>query len=575
MSQVEIHPQKRRKKGTMKRRPTSIQPMAQMSSPRTKYAADAYIRRHILVVLLAFSALQCNCMKDRSPNEAAVVLLAKAPEALDPRFTSSAVGQQLSHLIFAPLLAIGDDLMPAPYLAASFTMIDPRTYEIDLRPNLTFHDGSPLTASDVAFTFNTLGDPEVRSVHAGKFTNVRDVEVVTPLKLLFHLNEPSVSLGIDLCAIGIVPEECRGRTKECRKKLVGSGPFRVQEWNQAEEKIRFVRNPNFAPFPVTIPALKFRVVRNQTTRLLELMEDNADLIVGDMTPTAVDIARRSPALRVQTTAGLGYSYLAFNLRGEADSGTPEQQRTRRALADERVRRAMAHALDIETVMRTKLRGAARRATGMLPDGHWAKNDDIQPIRFDPQLAGEMLDAAGYRDRGPKNGGRFRVVINTTPQRLRKSIALLFQQYLEDVGIDVTLRVAEWSTLYQEIKKGNFEMFSAKWTPVIEPDLMHWVFHSENIPTLDHAGGNRGAFVDAELDGWLTAGRSVSDRDVRRPLYRQAEGRLATRLPYVSLWFEDLVAIHSKRLQGFKLKRTASLMSLARARLDESGGTSRE
>ncbi len=522
-------------------------------------------------IALVFTIACAGCQKPARDPDTAVVLVAKDPEALDPRFAGSAVAVQLSHLVFAPLFTIGDDLAPAPYLAASYEQPDELTYDVTLRPGLTFHDGSPLTAQDVVFTYGHLGDEDVRSIHAGKYTNLEKVEALSDTHVRFTLKEPWAAFAIELCALGIVPARCAGRTDECRTSLVGSGAFMVETWNQAEERIVLQRNPRFFKGPPPIKRIAVRVVRNQTTRLLELIDENADLIIGDMSPTAVDVVKQNAHLAIQTAPGLDYSYMALNLRGpRGGDEDPEKARTRRALADVRVRRAIAHALHLDEVIATKLRGAARRATGMLPPGHWAKNEDLTPIPFDPQTARTLLDQAGFPDRGEDAGGRFSVVINTTPQRLRKSIALLFQDYLRDVGIDAKLRVAEWSTLYQEIRQGNFEMFSAKWTPVVEPDLMHWVFHSSNIPSPDHAGGNRGAYVDHELDRWIDEGRTMSDRKTRAPYYQKAEARLAEALPYVPLWFEDLIAVQHQRLTGFALTRTSSLVPLDAARLGPLG-----
>ena len=126
-----------------------------------------------------------------------------------------------------------------------------------------------------------------------------------------------------------------------------------------------------------------------------------------------------------------------------------------------------------------------------------------------------------------------------------------------MGIDVEVRVGEWATLYADIKRGNFEMFSAKWTQVVEPDLFHWVFHSASIPGENAAGGNRGAFVDEDVDRWIEEGRTLQDVDARKVPYQKVERRLLETLPYIPLWFEDEIAVVGPRVKGFALNRSGA------------------
>lgn len=533
------------------------------------------------------AALAAGCRDHTPPDKTLRLVVGSPPEAIDPRFTTSAVGMRLSRLVFAPLLIIGDDLIPAPYLAASITRPTDTSYEIVLREGATFHDGSPITAADVVYTFKGLSDDDVKSPHAPKFKRVTDVVATGERTVRFELDQPFAAFPLDLCAVGVVSAACRGRTDACREHPNGSGPFAVETFDSASETMLLKRHPGF-PHAAAAAALgnlddsgagkvgdvehlDIRVVRDGTTRLLELVDGKADVVVGDISPTQLDVVNREDKLKSLQQSGLAYSYLAMNLRKPRPTDEGEEKRTRAALSDARVRRAVAHALDIDRVIRTKLRGAARRATGMLPPGHWAKDDSLTVPGYDPDRARALMDEAGFEDRGEDDGGRFKVVLSTTTDRLRRSIAIVWAHQLREVGIDVTVRVGEWATLYEDIKRGNFEMFSAQWVPVVEPDLMHWVFHSENIPGPGKAGGNRGAFVDADVDEWLEAGRTALDPDVRRPYYQQVERRLVEQMPYVPLWFDNAVAVHRTRVQDFSLPRTQSFLGLASATLDDVAG----
>lgn len=522
--------------------------------------------------LLLAAVLPCaaGCRDLAAPPDTLRLVVGTPPEALDPRFATSAVAMRLSHLVFAPLLVIGDDLAARPYLAESLTRTDDVTWEVVLRPGAVFHDGSPVTAEDVAFTYQALGDDDVRSPHAPKFKRVRRIDVVDARTVRFVLEEPFAAFPLELCALGVVPASCRGRTEACREHPVGAGAFAVEVFDSAAETLVLRRHDAFVLGRPPLPRLSVRVVRDSTTRLLELIDGKADLVVGDISPTQLDVVRAEEDLVVQSRPGLAYTYLAMNLRPPPEGGDPasEEHRTRSALSNPQVRRALAHALDVDRVIHTKLRGAARRATGLLPPGHWAKAEGLTVPAYDPARARALLDEAGFPDRGADAGGRFRVVLSTTTDRLRRSLAIVWAHQLREVGLDVTVRVGEWATLYEDIKRGNFELFSAIWVPVVEPDLLHWVFHSENIPGPGKAGGNRGAYVSADVDGWLQAGRTELDPEKRAPFYHLVEQRLLEDMPYVPLWFDDAVAVHHRRVQGLELTRSQDFLGLAGVSLSD-------
>ncbi|MCP4499108.1 MAG: ABC transporter substrate-binding protein [Deltaproteobacteria bacterium] len=529
--------------------------------------------------VLGIALFSVSCAKESVPPDLLRLVVAQGPEALDTRFTSSAVAQRLGFLVYAPLFLIGDDLAAAPYLAKTLIAVDATHTEVELRDDAFFSDGSPLTAKDVVYTYKSLSDDEVGSIHKARFKWLLDVEEIGPHRVRFTLEKPFAAFPMELCAIGIVQKRsCAQNTPRCRRERVASGPFQVVNFDVESEELLLKKNEFFFAknkWPRQgVQELLVRVVQDDTTRLLELLDGKADLLVGDIGPTQLDVIAgkrgKEKGVRVHRKGGLGYSYLAMNLRGPSTKGeneneneeSPERKRTLEALANPKVRLAIAHALDVDRIIKTKLRDSAKRASGMLPPSHWAKNPWLKVPNFDPERARLLLDEAGFADRGEDAGRRFKITLNTTTNRLRRSIALIFAHQMREVGIDVTVRVGEWSTLYADIKRGNFEMFSAKWTPVVEPDLFHWVFHSSSIPSAKGAGGNRGAYVNAAVDKLIEEGRATQEQSARAAAYAQVEGYLLRDLPYVPLWFEDQISLTSNRIQSYAPMRSGALNSIA-------------
>jgi peptide/nickel transport system substrate-binding protein len=167
--------------------------------------------------------------------------------------------------------------------------------------------------------------------------------------------------------------------------------------------------------------------------------------------------------------------------------------------------------------------------------------------------------------------RFKLSIATTPNRLRQSCAQLYADFLKRVGIDASIRVKDWSALYQDMKQGNFELVSAIWVPVTDPDLYYFVHHSSSIPDGDKSGGNRHGYRNAEVDRLIELGRTTMQPEKRKLIYQEIERIMLEDLPYIPLWNEHrLVALNHERVQGYAPSMTGSLLGLRKAYL---GGSS--
>lgn len=484
-------------------------------------------------------------------------------EALDPRYATSAIATRISALIYARLFELGNDGQPRPFLAASFSMPNDKTAIVTLRDGIKFHDGSPISADDVVYTFATLGTPDVASPHAEKFDYVQNIRAASPKEIVFELKKPHAAFLTDLSAIGIVAKHvCLDKSKICRDQHIGSGPYVVKLLDHAKESI------HLEPFAdwhegASQNNLLFRVVRDENTRMLELIGRKADLVDGEFEASNAEELKKQKHLSVKEIPGFGYSYIAFNLRGPKsdDDKTSDLYRTRAALAHKQVRQAIAQAIDFAQIIDKLLLGTAERVSGLIPNGHWAKDASLKPPTYDPKRAEELLDQAGFLRHGANNM-RFKLTISTTPNRSRQNAAQLYADFLKRVGIDASIRVKDWSAIYQDMQQGQFEMFSAIWVPVTEPDLYYFVHHSKSIPDENHAGGNRHAYVNTEVDTLIEQARTLISQDDRKLLYHKIERILLEDLPYIPLWNEHrIIVINEEKLAGYKPSPTGSLLGL--------------
>ena len=497
--------------------------------------------------------LFCGCPREPLPPDTLVLLIESPPETLDRRLALSAIAENVSGNLIEPgLLRIDSEGRAVPDLAESLVVIDPLTYEITLRAGLLFHDGTALTASDVVATYETLRDPRLRSPLAARYEGLAEVTATSDLGVRFKLKRPTASFPVDL-TLGIVPARGAAAVShdDFGRHPIGAGPFRFVEWPD-DEHLLLEANPTYYGGAPAIGHLLVKTVRDETTRVLELMHGKADICLNAISPPLLEVLGRSPDLNIVSTPGANAAYLMFQLANQK-------------LHDVRVRRAIGEAIDREAIARYKFLGHAHPATTLLPPGNWARDTALAPLPFDPTEAERLLDAAGL----PRGAGGVRLSLDyrTSTDRFRKSLGLVLVDQLARVGLDVHLSSLEFGTFFTDIRKGNFELATLKWVPIIDPDLFTLIFASSSIPTPEngYSGANRGHYVNPEVDALLLEGRAAASESVRRAAYLTIQADLARDLPYVVLWYEDSTAVLRKGLAGFELSPFGFFSSLARLR----------
>ncbi|MET0342771.1 MAG: ABC transporter substrate-binding protein [Polyangiales bacterium] len=500
-------------------------------------------------VLLGLLLLLSACHTRRTeppPPDAVVVILPREPEQLDPRFVSDAYAVKITRLLFASLMRIDPFTLEAvPDLAASVQVEDDTRYRVVLRPNLHFSDGTVLDADDVVATFRGLVDPAVKSRYASTFARIAKVEAVSPREVLFELGAPHATFLTDL-EVPIMRAEDARKPPAPGTVPVGAGPYRLG--SRAAGLYALRANPRYHGPPPPHAGLSLLVIRDDNTRALRLLAGAADLALNTVPPLLLPLFT-APRFQIRSEPGIGTTYLGLNLAHPA-------------LADVRVRRALAHALDRARVVRHKLLGRAQLASSWIPPGHWAHAADTPVHAYDPDAARALLDAAGL---APKDGVRLALTLRTSSDRAVLSLARALASMLAEVGIDLDVRPSENATLLADLARGRFEVAFLQSPDVIEPHTLSWFFTSDRIPeTGKREGGNRWRVRVPELDAAFEDGRRALDRNARVAAYHRVQHLLARELPVIPLWHEDVVAVTSRRLEAFRVPRDGRFGTLAAA-----------
>jgi peptide/nickel transport system substrate-binding protein len=471
-------------------------------------------------LLLTICVLLTACHQDGS--DAIRFGLASAPASLDPRYATDAASERINRLLYARLVDHDAQSRPVASLA-SWERLNPTLYRFTLgAQGRLFHDGRTLDAGDVAATYRSILDPAGASPHRAALSMIDRIEVLDADTLDFHLNRPD-ALFPGYLTIGILPARGIEAQHPFHSQPIGSGPFRMLEWEQADRlKLQRLSDGRI---------LVFEQVKDPTMRVLKLLHGEIDLLQNDLPPELLQYLADQPHIHVQRRPGSNFAYLGFQLQ-DADCGRYE------------VRRAVALAIDRRAIIEHLFHGAARPASALLPPEHWAGNPGLPLIEPDPARARQLLAQAGY---GP--GKRLRLSYKTSSDPFRVRIATILQKQLADVGIDVELQSYDWGTFYGDIKAGRFQIYSLAWVGIKSPDIFRYAFHSEAMPP---SGANRGRLDDPAVDRLIDQARQAATLEEQAAFYRALQERLLQELPYVPLWYEDQYAAASDRIGGYTL-----------------------
>jgi peptide/nickel transport system substrate-binding protein len=490
----------------------------------------------ILAAPLALGTM-ATCSRSDTPAPFLTVGLESAATDLDPRFATDATSTRIGDLVFRSLTRLDEHRRHVPDLATTWRFEDTQTLRFDLRRDARFSDGTPLTAADVRATYQSILDPTTGSPKRGDLSFLEAVDDPDEHTVRFHLRGPFAPI-LESTSLGILP---RAEIARGGRVLVGSGPYRIADV-RSNGDVRLIDSAGQR----AIPEIVFRVVPDDTVRALELDKGTIDFVENAIEPDTVRWLESRSGLCVERTPGTTFQYLGINF-------------TDHRLRDVRVRRAIALAIDREDLVRHLLGGDARPATGLLAPEHWAYDGDVRVYRHDPAAAKRLLDEAGFPD--PDGDGpavRFRLSYKTSTLDSRRRVGEALQSMLAAVGVGLDVRGFEWATFYDDVRRGNFQLYSLSWIGVNDPDFFYGLLHSTMQPPL---GNNRGGYANPEMDRLTEAGRETLDPARRREIYAAVQRLSAEDLPFVPLWWTDNVVVRSGRLCGFVPRPDGSLASL--------------
>ncbi|MSP03484.1 MAG: ABC transporter substrate-binding protein [Acetobacteraceae bacterium] len=452
------------------------------------------------------------------------LVLAVEPNSIDPHVHNFGGNKSFMKNLFETLTVIGANGRPEPNLATSWTLIDDTTWDITLRPDVTFSDGTKFTADDVAFTLRrALEVPSTVTTFAEYVKSIARAEVIGPHRLRLHTNGPFPLLPEYMASIGIV-SRAHGETTTSDynngKGAIGTGPFRLVSWARADRLV-MQRNERYWGAKPAWNTATFRYVKNASSRLATLLAGDADLID---TVSVQDLERLRNDKRFVVISGLSADIVGFVFdKREQPSpkitGNDGQPLAANPFHDKRVRAAVDLAIDRDAIRDRVMNGQSAPDNQFMSPGQYGHDPSLPPTRHDPLEAKRLLAEAGY-----PNG--FRLTMHCQNDRFVNDAAICqaIAQMLTRAGIATTPEVMPHAVWVPRANKKEFSFFTTFWTfDTPEPSI---VLISQ-FATADAARGrgafNRGVYSNPEFDSVLEKALTMTDRDKREKLLIQATG----------------------------------------------------
>ena len=522
------------------------------------------IRNLIAAIAIAVAAIIAHALPvfadDAKRGGTLIQAIQNTPRHLNPAVQSGIATGEPGTQLFAAPLRYDEDWTPQPYLARSWKVADDGlSVTLNLVRDARFHDGVPITSSDVAFSIKT-----VQENHPFKtmFAPVERVDTPDEHTAIIRLSRPHPALLLAMSSqlLPIIPEHVYGDGRDPKthpanaEGVVGSGPFKLVEFKR-DQHIILERNDDFfikgRPY---LDRIVMRIIKDGSARTIALETGEAHLSGFEQNPRDVNRLKRARGVSA-TGDGVAYAaigpiaWLAFNT---ASSGP---------VSDKRVRKAIAYAVDRDFVNKAIMLGTSTPAlTGIHPGSPYYE-PDVQRYDLDLDKANRLLDEAGYPRKS--DGTRFKLTVDYGWAGI-KAQAEYIKPQLKKVGIDVEIRSSpDFPTWAKRVGGHDFEM---TWDVVFnwgDPVIgVHRTYQTSNIKK-GVIWTNTQSYSNSAVDSLMERAGQETDPAKRKALYSRFQKIVAEDVPLYHVYALPYHTIHSDKLGNPPIGIWASVSPLDR------------
>lgn len=469
----------------------------------------------------------------------------------------------MNYALFTPLVQYDDELNIAPYLAESWELQGDTGVTFHLRRDVRWHDGQPVTAHDVQFTFDLAKNPESASLLGTAFlAEVASAQVIDDYTIAFRFARPHAQALEDFwwpplprhLLENVAVAELRNAPYN--RQPVGSGPFRFGEW-RANEQLMLLRNDDFPEAlggPPAAQRVVLRVIPEASTMLTELITGSLHVDIP-LVPDQVGQVRDNPGLTLHSFPGRTVYYLGWN-------------NARPPFDDPAVRRAMAYAVNRQEIVDALLYGEGAIATSTIPPWH-RLYPDVEPLSHDPAEAEQILEQAGWQDRNNDGvrenaqGQPLAFTILSSDDPLRRAVVEVLQSQLRQVGANAEIRVMEFQTMLQSHRQRDFDAVLTNW--VLDnfqiASAPTALFHSREADT--ELSANRSTVRIPALDAALERGAAATDEEAQRAAWTELTEIIQREQPVTFMFWLNELAASRADMNGVEMDPRGEFRTIAR------------
>lgn len=465
------------------------------------------------------------------------VALAADATTMDPEKYNDIYSENIMKQIYNKLMDIDTEGNLVESLAESIDQPDDKTFIVHLREGVKFHNGDPLKASDVVFSLKRLITSEGYGYIYEKIIP-ESLKATDDKTVEFKLSEPDGSFLAALAhpAASILSEKAVTEAGENYDKApVGTGPYKLESWTKLQE-IKLSRFDDYFGDKAKTENIDFRIIPEANNRVIELESGGVDLAF-EISPN--DVKKIEENENLQILRRFDHSTHFLGLR--SDQGG--------MFENPKAREAMAHAINMEEIVKAVFQGVGKVATGPVnPEFNYSISDKLPAKEYNPELAKKLFEEAGI-----KPGTSFKLYINENQQR--QDMAQIIQAQLQEIGYNVDITTLEWGVFMNAVKNKEHDMFIMSWNPSVQD--IHYAmfspFHSKNLGE----GPNFMFYQNPEVDKLLSDAIRLKNGPDREQLYKQAQELVDKDHPWIYIANGEQVLGASKNIKGLELEANTS------------------
>ena len=494
----------------------------------------------LLLVLFVLLIVPPGCR--RGSGDVFVIALGDNIRTIDPIGSPSvdAASERVRTLIFNTLVKKNEKFEYAGELASDIKRSDDGlTYTFTLQDGVKFHDGRGLSSADVKYTLDLVFSSNFAksaSFYEGEGENKRSyvtsVQAPDARTIVVTLTKPWVGLLSNLVPVAIIPKDSYESQKT---HPLGTGPFKFVRYDNTQQVCDVEAFSEYWEGAPKLPAVRVRVISDMNAMQAELQAGRVDIapMPTSLSPDAVKRLEQDPNLQVKTFQGSNVVLLTLN------TASPP-------LDNVKVRQAIAYAIDRESLIKNLLLGYGKIAHSIIPEESWSYSPG-RTYSYDPSAAKRLLAEAGVRFDKP-------IVYKLSGSSIAgRQYAGVIQNQLKEVGIPVEIQTPEQNTLFDELRRGNFQIAYTQWVggnqdPIFYKDL----FATSEIPTQTRPSRNRSRYSNPELDALLDEAVNTFDRERGKDLFRRIQDIVSRDVPVFPMWYQSNIVIAKKNVQNIQV-----------------------